>query len=337
MKRVWLKILKDFGVFMLIVVIIMVPSILLSVVGPREYRYDDESFGWEYEVPEVNASDHNIIFDQHSHTKYSDGILTVRQNILWHIAHGFNAMVLTDHNNLRNSKDLQELALEYSGEFIIIQGMEWTTGRIHMNFLGLTDWDLRIPWTPTDAQIQEAINEAHSQGAVVTVDHIPWSLPRMPDHPSLQQLLEWEVDYVEIVNEWTYDYDSEPWCNDTGGFGKITGTDMHYPMDVVAWTLLNTTEFTAEAIMDELRVRNTTILYNATGSVDNSVSYNNAWYDIFSPFIFLGEMFEEYYSNRITIPLFFVYLVVSFAAYEGIRYGILALKEKKKKKNRKSE
>ncbi|MBN2154651.1 MAG: CehA/McbA family metallohydrolase [Candidatus Lokiarchaeota archaeon] len=335
MKRVWSKILKNFGIFMLIVVIIMVPSILLSVYGPRQYKYDDNSFEWTYSVPE--ASESNIIFDQHSHTKYSDGILTVRQNILWHIAHGFNAMVLTDHNNLRNSDDLQELALEYTSEFIIIQGMEWTTNRIHLNFLGISDWDLRIPWNPSDAQIQEAINEAHSQGAVVTVNHIPWSLERMPNHPTRQQLLTWGVDYIEIVNGDDYDIDSDSWCNNTGGFGSITGTDMHTPMNVKAWTLMNTTEFTADAIMNELRARNTTIIYNTTGSVDLSKGYNNILYDIFSPFIYIGEYFENFYANRITIPFFFSYLIAGFAGYTAIQYAIQKYKENKKRIPEKTE
>ncbi|MHA1112155.1 MAG: PHP domain-containing protein [Promethearchaeota archaeon] len=334
MKQVWKKILKNFGIFMLIVVIAMVPSILLSTLGPREYRYEDNSFdGFEYVVPE--AENYSIVFDQHSHTLYSDGILTVEQNVKWHIAHGFNAMVLTDHNNLRNSKDLQEIAAEYASEFILIQGIEWTTGRIHMNFLGISEWNLRIPVSPSDAEIQEAIDEAHAQSAVVTVDHIPWSLPRMPNHPTRQQLLAWGVDYIEMVNEDDYDYDSDPWTNNTGGFGEITGTDMHSPMEVNGWTLMNTTEFTAEAVMAELRMRNTTIVFNATGSEDFSVSYNNVWYDIFSPFIFLGEMFENFYENQITIPLFFGYLIVFFAAYQGIKYGIIAIAEKIK--NRKSE
>ncbi len=336
MKRVWLKILKDFGVMMLIFVIVLVPSVLLSTLGPREYRYTDDSFdGFEYTVPE--AENFSIKFDSHSHTKYSDGILTVDQNVKWHIAHGFNAMVLTDHNNLRNSNDLQEVAAAYASEFILIQGIEWTTARIHMNFLGISEWDLRIPWNPSDAQIQEAIDEAHSQDAVVTVDHIPWSLPRMPDHPSRQQLLDWGVDYIEMVNEDDYDIDSEPWLNSTGtgGFGAITGTDMHSPMEVNGWTLMNTTEFTAEAVMAELRVRNTTIVYNTTGSADYSVSYNNNWYDVFSPLIFLGEMFEEYYASKITMYLFFGYLLLFFAGYQGVKYGILALA--KKIKNRKSE
>jgi hypothetical protein len=333
MKRVWSKILKNFGVFMLVVFIVMVPSILLSVFGPREYRYDDNSFDVDnsYVVPE--AENYSIIFDQHSHTKYSDGILTVKQNVLWHITHGFNAMVLTDHNTLKNSEDLHQMALEYAGEFIIIQGMEWTTNRLHMNFLGISEWNLKIPVNPSDNEIRDAIDEAHSQGAVVTINHIPWSTPRMPNHPTRQQLLDWGVDYIEIVNEWTYDYDSVPWCNDTEGFGEITGTDMHTPMDVVAWTLMNTAEFTADAVMDELRARNTTIIYNATGSRDYSLGYNNVWYDILSPFIQFGEMFERFYANRVAIPLFFTYLIAGFAAYQGIQYGFQKLKEKKNKQD----
>ena len=319
---------------MLVFVVILIPSVLFSTIGPREYRYLDDSFdGFEYVVPE--AENFSISFDSHSHTKYSDGILTVEQNVKWHIAHGFNAMVLTDHNNLRNSKDVQAVAAVYASEFILIQGLEWTSSRIHMNIIGISEWDLRIPWNPTDAQIQEAIDEAHSQGAVVVVDHIPWSLPRMPDHPSRQQLLDWGVDYVEIYNGDDYDADSEPWCNDTGGFGKITGTDMHSPGDVEVWTLMNTTEFTAEAIMDELRARNTTIIYNATGSTDYSVSYNNPWYDVFSPLIFIGEMFEDLYGNYPSIWIFLGYLIGSFTLYEGIKHGIIALKEKVK--SRKSE
>ena len=59
---------------MLVFIIIMVPSILLFYYGPNDIKYKDNSFdGFEYEVPEANNS--NIIFDQHSHTRFSDGIL----------------------------------------------------------------------------------------------------------------------------------------------------------------------------------------------------------------------------------------------------------------------
>jgi hypothetical protein len=328
MERVWLKILRDFGIFVLCIGLLFTPSLLLSNFGPSEIMYQDDSFDWKYTVPE--AENYSIVFDQHSHTKFSDGVLTVRQNILWHIAQGYNAMVLTDHNTLRNSKDLHELAEEYAGEFIIIQGMEWTSKRIHMNFLGLSEWNLRIPSNPTDIQIQGAIDEAHSQGALVTVNHIPWSLSKMEDHPSRQQLLSWGVDYIEIVNGGTYDYDSVSWCNDSGGFGMITGTDMHRPEDVFAWTLMNTTEFTTEAVMAELSARNTTIVYNSTGSTDYSTGYDNPWFTVFSPFTYFGRMFSNYYHNTSAIPFFVGYLLLAFIFYELISFGFKRLKLKRK-------
>ena len=102
MKQAWKNIFKSFGIFMLVVVLVMASSILSSVFGPREFKYADDSFDeFEYIVPEAENS--TIIFDAHSHTKYSDGILTVEQNVKWHIAHGFNAMVLTDHNTVLSS------------------------------------------------------------------------------------------------------------------------------------------------------------------------------------------------------------------------------------------
>lgn len=330
MKRAWSKIFKDFGIFMLVFVIVMVPSILLFYNGPNDIKYKDDSFeGFVYEVPE--ASNSNIIFDQHSHTRFSDGILTVEHNIKWHISHGFNAMVLTDHNTLRNSKQLRDLAVKYAAEFIIIQGMEWTSDRIHMNILGLSEWDLRIPRNPSDSDIQEAIDEAHSQGAVVSVDHFHPSQVESKNHPTFQQLLVWGVDYIEIVNGRTFYSDSEPWCNNSGGFGKITGTDMHSPKDVFCWTLMNTTEFTVDAVMGEIRARNTSVVYNLTGSEDSSIGHNNVWFDILSPFIFIGAMFEMFGYHWVTLPFFLVYLIGSFVIYQAIKFGIQQRKQKKHK------
>ena len=91
---------------------------------------------------------------------------------------------------------------KYKDQIILIQGIEWTTGRIHMNFLGLSEWDLDIPSMPSDQVIKDAITEAHRQNAVVTVNHIPWSLRvGMDTHPTRQQLLDWGVDYIEILNQ----------------------------------------------------------------------------------------------------------------------------------------
>ncbi len=60
---------------------------------------------------------------------------------------------------------------------------------------------------PTDEELKRVINETHMQGGVVTINHIPWSVPnRLAEYPSLQQLYSWGVDFIEVVNENVFDY-----------------------------------------------------------------------------------------------------------------------------------
>ncbi len=139
-----------FGIYFLITFSIIAASVLIQELGPQPLSYTDESWSEvDPYVPPTNLSFY-VIFDQHSHTKLVGGILTVEQNILWHITMGFNACVITDHNTMRNSEDIAAMSLKYQGEFVIIQGMEYTNGRIHMNFIGISSWDLRVPINPTN-------------------------------------------------------------------------------------------------------------------------------------------------------------------------------------------
>ena len=44
------------------------------------------------------STDFNILLDGHSHTTYSDGSLSPSLLLDWHIANGYNAAIITDHN-----------------------------------------------------------------------------------------------------------------------------------------------------------------------------------------------------------------------------------------------
>jgi predicted metal-dependent phosphoesterase TrpH len=104
---------------------------------------------------------------------------------------GFNACVITDHNTLKNSDDIAEMALKYQNEIVVIQGMEYTTSRIHMNFIGIYSWNLRVPIVPTDQEILEAIEEVHQQGGVVSVNHyIRTESKDRDDFPSRELLIQ---------------------------------------------------------------------------------------------------------------------------------------------------
>ncbi len=336
-KSMFKSILIRFSVFLSVSLVLIVSSVLIASFPPARYDYTNESFEIK-SSPTYNETQFNIVFDHHSHTKYSDGILTVEQNILWHLAHGFNAMALSDHNTIKGTEEFETLATEYSSQIVLIKGMEWTTNRIHLNLIGITELVPVPSNNPTNEEIQAAIDETHNQGGVVVVNHIPWSLPRMPNHPTRAQLLDWNVDYIELVNEWVYDTDSESWCNNTGGFGEITGTDMHHPMDVWGWTLINAQNFTAEGVMEQLLARNTTILYDPVGQEDQSVAAPSARYKIMKPIISLGNHFlpTELSGGYVDWQAFGIaisYIVVGFVIVEATMIGIKKLRERRSKES----
>lgn len=305
------KALKQFiGRFFMIFVFgasIITVSVLADQFGPARYTYSDDDWASIDPItpPNYDSTKYNVILDQHSHTTYSDGVLSVKQNIEWHKAQGYNVIIFTDHDTLANKNDIETLRQEYLDEgILLIQGMEWTTYRIHMNILGLSEWPDPTPKNPTDAQIQETIEKAHAQNALVTVNHIPWSLndANMKNHPTLDQLLEWGVDYIEIVNGNDYDLNSIEWYNDLSAtekqrIGFITGTDMHSPGAVYGWTFLKVTEFTVDAVMNELRARRTTISYSSIGYKDKGTYEQNLAYTIMSPLMNFGGIFSDLWDN----------------------------------------
>ena len=130
----------------------------------------------------------------------------------------------------------------------------------------------------------DAINKAHDQGGIVVCNHIPWSVieAKYKNHPTRENLLEWGVDYIEIVNddsqpENVFDQESYDFCmKHNGEIGMITGTDMHKPDGLVSggvhgWTLLNLKELTEEVLLEELRKKKTKILYSKEPYLDPGI------------------------------------------------------------------
>ena len=248
-------------------------------MAKKQNKYTDDL--WKnvpiYDPLGCEKSKFNVAFDHHSHTIYSDGTLTVRQNVEWHKVMGYNALAITDHNNMRHRVDLSEIKDEYAQKGLILSsGFEWTTIRIHLNFLGISKWDERVPYKPKDEKIIEVIENVHAQGGIVVCNHIPWSIieAKYKNHPTQEKLLEWGIDYMEIVNddclpENVFDQASYEFCiRNKGKIGMLTGTDMHDPYNLASggvhgWTLLNLKERTEEELIKELRKKDSTnILYS---------------------------------------------------------------------------
>lgn len=258
---------------------------MFKVIEPMVNAYSDND--WKDVIPHVppgfDRGKYNIIFDQHSHTVFSDGKLTIKQNVEWHIAMGFNAIALTDHNNMHHLEAVEQVREEYK-DIIIISGLEWTTRRIHLNFLGIREWKFKIPMKPKDQDIIDVINQTHNQGGLVVCNHIPWSINefKVKTHPTPKALLDWGVDFFEIVNddslpENVYDKETYDFCQKhKGEVGILTGTDMHKPDGLVGggvhgWTIMNISEFTEDALMRELKKKNTEIIYSKTPYLDPGI------------------------------------------------------------------
>ncbi len=318
-----IEIKKFFGRLLAFVIIsasIIASTVLIANFPPPDRLYPVNAFDWSYIPPEHDNTTFNVLFDQHSHTFYSDGVLSPEENIQWHLAHGFNAMALTDHDRIDGALEAQRIAREkYNDTIKVLVGMEWTTSRIHMNLLGISSW-IFVPAIGTDTEIQAAIASTHAQGGIVVVNHIPWSLRVGMDHPNRSQLRGWGVDYIEIVNENDYDNDSIDFFHGTG-VGNITGTDMHSPGTVHGWTQLSVPAFTEEAIFAALKARNTSIIYNNTGSPDHSLQpYENPAYTALEPIIIIGDTFENIYDEGVlAIVLAFLYLFAAFMVGEWLR------------------
>ncbi|TXT61681.1 MAG: membrane protein of unknown function [Promethearchaeota archaeon] len=333
---IWIR----FIIFIIGLFTFFVISIGMNWFGPSKYTYKledwDDTDKW-YQV-DYDKNKWNVILDTHTHTSASDGKLSVEQVIKYHQSVGFNACVITDHNTMRNIEEVLRLKRKYKDEFILIPGMEYTTFRIHICLIGITQWDCKkIPSRPTDQQIKEVIEKTHEMGGVVAVCHYPWSTwarhstgePRMSTHPTREQMLEWGVDLIECAN-WDddislIDYKSYEFARTRNSIGPCVGTDMHEPYKnpLCGWTLLNAKEFTAEAVLQELKNHRTEVLLKPEGAQYPIIHTRNIWYDIFRPLIMLGEKFEDLFRwdkspviNYAGMSSWIIYFFLIFLIFE---------------------
>jgi len=316
----------------------------ISIEAPLEVTLGDRKFDFNYGPKSMNYApidpsydNYTVLLDGHSHLS---GLRSPEESILWHLAYGFNAMVVSQHNLVSNAFEVQKIAREkYNDKIKVIVGQEYSCCRIHMNLLGIKEVIMPTNGFPTDDELKRAINETHRQGGIVTANHFPWSYARLKDIPTLEQLFEWGIDFVEVVNGNTFDLQSYRGAKDHG-LVIITGSDMHHPdMPVNGWTTLKPKNFSEEAIFEELVARRTSVIYSAIQSPDYlvpQITTKSLWLD---PFYKVGDVFQQYYVASLGMysfvnsfcdpyvfnilwPEFFVlifWLAIAFVFFETIR------------------
>ncbi|KAJ1961659.1 hypothetical protein GGI12_003128 [Dipsacomyces acuminosporus] len=311
-------------VFLAVLTVFLVPF-HESVEVPK-YRFDNMSFPWktnprDHLVPLDPAyNDYNVLLDGHSHTTLSDGKLTPEQLVEYAIAQGFNALVVTDHNTVAGGLRAERYAKsKHAGRLIVIPGMEYSTCRIHMNLININATvTAGNKAFPTDSEIRQVISRTHELGGLAIVNHIPWSnhtlerlgTPRLPNHPSLQSLVDWGVDGFEVVNQATFDMPTYQYmlaqsaarrlAADSPAAARLilmSGSDVHAPGPAFAWTVLKAPTFTKEAIVKEIKNARTSLLFDPTGNkAEDAPSYSSRYLAL-APLSELAEYFATFYDR----------------------------------------
>ena len=265
--------------------------IILYSAEPRQTRSFDQvsyvfnGFNASLELDPIDdrVPVYNVRLDAHSHTTKSDGRLEPSQLVDWGISSGYNVMIITDHQTVSGglaAREYVQNSNDRSEKMLIIPGMEHTSCRIHMNLIGIEE---NIPlcgesksgtcsW-PTDLEIQQVIDMTHAAGGIVMVNHIPWSstlqsyrnVSRLQRHPSIEELLAWGVDAVEVVNHDTFDLPSYQFAR-KNNMTILSGSDTHFPGPNYAWTILNVPDINQVAVMEELKQGRTSVLFDARGT-----------------------------------------------------------------------
>jgi predicted metal-dependent phosphoesterase TrpH len=309
--------------YYIVIGIILGISVLTYEYGPPTEVYRTEDFNWKNTPPQYNYTKWNVYLDGHSHSIGSDGALTPEQTILWHIAQGFNAMVISDHDSFAKCEETRELArTKYNDSIKVFIGIEWGHG-IHLNLIfppNSTDYTQIRGTTlnPTQDEIRAIITQVHNLGGIVSVNHYFESY-ESPACPSREVLKDMGVDNFEVVNSHVFDNITAEFCQ-ANDVGMISGTDMHNPETTYGWNALNVSFFTEDAIFNALKAHQLDILYDPTGVPSNITTKPNPPYVIVSPLAKLGEWMESYYTGYLQLDwwgiiVLLVYLYAGFMLY----------------------
>ncbi|KAJ2746743.1 hypothetical protein GGI20_001073 [Coemansia sp. BCRC 34301] len=308
------------AVFIAALAMLVIP--IHSVVELKTFDFGAMKFDWrtnprDHLVPaDPEYSEFNVLLDGHAHTTISDGRLTPEQLVEYSIAQGFNAIIVTDHNTVAGGLRAEVYAKsKYPGRFVVVPGMEYSTCRIHMNFINLnTTVTVGNKAFPSDDNIRHAIAKVHELGGLVIVNHIPWSnhlteglqAPRLVNHPSIQSLVDWGVDGFEVANQATFDLPTYQYMMSQRTVTQrtavdppaplifMTGSDVHVPGSAYAWTVLNAPSLTKENIVQEIRHARTSFLFDPTGNRANGRPSYSARYLALAPLTELAQYFESF-------------------------------------------
>lgn len=124
-----------------------------------------------------------------------------------------------------------------------------------------------------------------------------YQLPRLPNHPSISQLISWGVDGFEVINQDTFDLASYQ-ATSTNRLIQMVGMDLHHPsVGAQVWLTVNASTLDKSAIMQEIRDRKTSFLFDPAGTRPRAYVDSPSSYNTLVPLTWLGDYFGMFYND----------------------------------------
>lgn len=148
----------------------------------------------------------------HTHTLNTDGRDVPYDVAKWYREHGYNFVVITDHEYITNITPLNDL-LGRTGSFLVISGQEVTDSSegkpVHSNGLGLTKVVMPSKLATKVESLQKNIDNIRAAGGIPQLNHpnFGWAL----SSAEIKQLKGLRL--MEI-------YNGHPMVNNLGGGGQ---------------------------------------------------------------------------------------------------------------------
>jgi hypothetical protein len=219
-------------------------TLLLLAVTTGQFAFGHESprYRTTINLPDVPGYV-TLKCDFHIHTVFSDGLVwpTVRSEEAWR--EGLDAIAITDHieyqphkaDMVKNHNRAFQLARGTGDNLrvMVIQGSEITRSMPpgHLNAIFLTNA------TPLETDLwQDAVNEAHKQGAFIFWNHPGWERQltngQVVWYPAHTELLEAKkLHGIEVVNGRDYYPEAHGWALEKG-LALLSNSDIHQPLNL---------------------------------------------------------------------------------------------------------
>ena len=158
-------------------------------------------------------------------------------------------MAITDHNSIKGGKQAQQYATK---DFVIIPGIEISSAHGHIIGLNVAK-DI-----PKKKDVVETVEYIYDEGGIAIIPHLFRNMSGIKEN-NLKRVLD-TISAIEVYNSCSLPNTNLKTANVAKkyGLGGTGGSDAHEPQYAGnAYTLVDTTDFSVDAILSEIEKKKT--------------------------------------------------------------------------------